>query len=67
MARGEVITLPDETPLRITALAGGMMSGAPSVMLRLDLPDGRTVLAQTSLRLFLAAADMLRARYGDPR
>lgn len=52
-------------PIGVTALAGGMASGRTSVMLRLDLPDGRVVLAETSVRLFLLAADALRARYGD--
>jgi hypothetical protein len=53
----------DAPPIGITALAGGMASGNASVMLRLDLPDGRVVLAETSLRLFLLAADALRAQY----
>ncbi len=53
----------DAPPIGITALEGGMASGRVSVMLRLDLPDGRVVLAETSLRLFLLAADALRARY----
>lgn len=51
----------------ITGLSEGMQSGRPSVMFRLDLPDGRVVLYQTSLRLLLTAADALKARYGDPR
>jgi len=59
----EVIHLR-ETTIGVTALAGGMASGRTSVALRLDLPDGRVVLAETSLRLLLAAADALRARYG---
>ena len=54
-------------PLQIAGLAGGLASGKPSVTLRVDLPDGRVVLAQTSLALLLTAADALRARYGDPR
>lgn len=33
-------------------------------MLRLELPDGRVVLAEMTLRLFLLAADALRVRYG---
>jgi hypothetical protein len=64
----EVIHLGnDSPPIGITGLEGGMASGAPSVMIRLDLPDGRTVLAETSLKLFLTAAEALMARYGDPR
>jgi hypothetical protein len=69
MRRGRVIHLGnDAPPIQIAALAGGMASGQPSVMLRLELPDGRTVLAETSLRLFLLAAHALAGRYpqGDP-
>lgn len=51
----------------VAGLPAGMASGAPSVMLRLDLPDGRVVLAETSLKLFLSAADALRVAHGDPR
>jgi hypothetical protein len=54
-------------PLRITGLVAGMASGAPSVAIRLDLPDGQIIVAETSLQLFLAAADALKAKYGDPR
>ncbi len=50
-------------PLIICALSGGMESGLPSVALACELPDGKVFFAQTSLRLFLAAADALRARY----
>lgn len=53
--------------LAITALDRGMASGKPSVAIRLDLEDGTVVVAQTSLVLFLSAADALKARYGDPR
>jgi len=42
-----------------------MASGKTSVAFDIPLPDGRHVLAETSLELFLAAADALRARYGD--
>lgn len=54
------------TPLSITGLAGGMGSGKPSVALRIDLPDGRSVVAETSLALLLTAVRGLVARYGDP-
>lgn len=54
-------------PIGVTALAGGMQSGKPSVALRIDLDDGAVVIAETSLALFLTAADALKARYGDPR
>jgi hypothetical protein len=49
----------------LSALEGGMKSGAPSVSIGIPLPDGRWVFAQTSLRLFLACAEALKIRYGD--
>jgi hypothetical protein len=53
--------------LTVTALEGGMESGLPSIGLIFDLPDGRKVFAETSLILFLSAADAMRAKFGDPR
>lgn len=53
------------SPMTIGGLARGMASGNASVMLLIQLPDGRTVAAETSLKLWLTAADMLRAHYGD--
>lgn len=53
--------------LEVAALAAGMQSGAPSIVFRVTCPDGRVVLAETSLALLLTAADAFKARYGDPR
>ena len=53
--------------IQISGLPGGMESGKPSVSIRLDLDKEMTIVAQTSLALFLMAADALKARYGDPR
>lgn len=53
--------------LHVAGLRGGMVSGKPSVTLRLDLDDGTFAIAETSLALFLMTADALKARYGDPR
>ena len=52
-------------PIKIVTLDGGMASGKPSVMIRLDLPDGRLVLAETSVALFQMAAAAMTGRYGD--
>lgn len=52
-------------PIGLTALAGGMTSGRASVMLRIDLPDGRVVLAETSLRLLQTVVAQLTAHYGQ--
>ena len=66
LADREIIHLGnDAQPIRIGALDGGMASGRTSVAFGFELPGGQVVLAETSLRLFLVAADALRARYGD--
>lgn len=64
LERGELV---EADRIEVAGLRGGMSSGNPSVALRFDLPDGTTVIAQTSLRLFLTAADALKAAHGDPR
>jgi hypothetical protein len=56
-----------QTPVTIGGLPAGMVGGAPSVALIVDLPDGRVAFIQTSLKLLLTAADALKATYGDPR
>jgi hypothetical protein len=52
-------------PFRIGALPGGMTSGKASVAIAVFLPDGRPVIVETSMDLFLTAAAALRARYGE--
>ena len=49
--------------IRVGGLPRGMESGATAVEILIPLPDGTVVLTETSLKLFLAAADVLRARY----
>ncbi len=55
----------DDPPIQIGALQGGMVGGRPSVAIRIDLPDGRIVVAETSLRLFQMANAALLGRFGD--
>ena len=55
----------DAPPLQVALLDKGMTSGRPSVMLRIDLPDGRVVLAETSLRLFALACRAFASKYPD--
>lgn len=43
-------------PMQIARLPGGMKSGESSVCVRIDLPDGRVIIAQTSMKLFQDAA-----------
>lgn len=56
-----------EEPITVLGLAGGMSSGAPSIAFVIDLPDGRKVFAQTSMKLLVQAADAFKAYYGDGR
>ena len=52
-------------PIGLAVLTNGTQEGRESVTIRIDLPDGRVVLAETSLRLLCMAVDAMRARYGD--
>jgi uncharacterized protein (UPF0371 family) len=56
---GELI---ETQTIEVALLPGGMSSGKASVAIRIDLPDGRTVIAQTSQELFDAAARAFRGR-----
>lgn len=53
----------------IGGLRGGMVGGdgtpRTSVMVRIPLPDGRTVIAETSLRLLYAAVRAIAIRHGQ--
>lgn len=60
----KVLKLGDSA-LSLAALAGGMVSGRASVMFRIDLPDGRTVLIETSLRALHAAVTAIVAKHGE--
>jgi hypothetical protein len=51
---------PDIT---FAALPEGTVEGRPSITIRLDFPDGRVVLAETTMRLFLAVARSFGARF----
>lgn len=46
-------------PITVYSLAAGMESGKPSVGFVFDLPDGKKVVAETSLELFISAARAL--------
>lgn len=52
----------------IGGMANGTADGKPVVMIAMeDRLDGTLQVAQTTLALFLTAADVLKAKYGDPR
>ena len=49
----------------VAALEGGMESGLPSLAIRLDLPDGRVVVQETSLGAWIMATAALRGRFPE--
>jgi hypothetical protein len=60
-----VVHLGNDAPsIQVAALGGGMESGRPSVAIRLDLPDGSVVVAETSAQLFISVARAIAGRYG---
>ena len=59
-----IIDLADK-PFTVAALTRGTTGGKPSVMIRLDLPDGRVVLQQTTARLWIVVARALRGKWPD--
>jgi hypothetical protein len=69
-AEGSLADVPPEKvihttePFTVACLPGGMSSGKESVSFLIPLPDGRVVMAETSLQLFQAAARAFAARYG---
>lgn len=57
-----------EGRLIIGGMGNGTTSGKPVVHIGLDDPEtGGFLVVQTTLAMFLTAADALKAKYGDPR
>lgn len=52
-----------QNTITLASLDNGMASGKPSVAFIFDLPDGRKVLAETSMTLFLSAAKIFSSHY----
>lgn len=60
----KIIHLPNGT-IGLAALSAGMKSGKTSLAFRIDLPDGRIVVAETSLALLHTALAAINARYPE--
>lgn len=57
-----------EGELVVGGMAHGTATGKPVVHICLEDPEtGGFLVAQTTLALFLTAADILKAKHGDPR
>jgi hypothetical protein len=62
----QVIHLADASPpIKVALLEGGMQSGKASVAIGLDIGEGRYVIAETSLELFLSAARAFAVKTGQ--
>lgn len=63
--RGKLLEPNESSPIGLAALTKGMQSGRASVALRINLPDGRVVFAQTSLRVLWNAVKAIADKYGE--
>lgn len=52
-------------PMEAAVLKAGMVSGAPSLVLAIRLPDGTVAVAQTSAKLFCALGRAIQAKYPE--
>jgi len=59
-----VIAPHPEVPWQLAILEAGCASGAPSIALRMDLADGRVLIAETSLGAWLTATAAFRGVQG---
>lgn len=59
--KGERTIHLSDPSMAIGRLPKGMESGKSSVVIRLDLPNGTTILAETSMALFLNCARAFQA------
>jgi hypothetical protein len=57
--------IPPAQPWELALLEAGMKSGAPSVMLRLDLADGNSVTAQMSVGAWIMATAAMRGAFPE--
>lgn len=58
----ENVTHLQNPSMAMARLTKGMISGKSAVAIRINLPDGKVLIAETSMDLFLAAANVFEAR-----
>ena len=51
-------------PFTVAALARGMRSGHPSLVIRIDLPEKKVLIQETSVAAWLAVARALEGKFG---
>lgn len=54
-------------PLIVAGKGESTEEGKPSVILALEVGEDEFLIKETTLSLFLDAADTLKSKYGDPR
>ena len=62
LADKAVVHIPD-ADISVAVLDHGMSSGRPSVAIKVTLPDGQEVIAETTARLFCGAGRAIHSRY----
>lgn len=65
VANGSALHPNPETPWQLAISEAGMSSGAPSIALRMDLPDGKVLIAETSLGAWLMATAAFRGAFPE--
>ena len=63
VSRGMMREVHKTESLKLTALQGWTETGQTAIIVETTLQDGTVVFAQTTLDLFLAAADELRSKF----
>lgn len=53
-----------KAPFTVASLARGMKSGHPSLAIRIDLPEEKVLIQETSVAAWLAVARVLEGKYG---
>lgn len=51
-------------PFTVAALVRGMKSGHPSLAIRIDLPNSKVLIQETSVAAWLAVARALEGKFG---
>lgn len=51
--------------IEMALLDNGMESGAPSLAMRFDLPDGKALIVETSAQLYCSIARVIMGKYPE--
>ena len=54
-----------DLPIQLVAIGSGLLGGSPTVAMRLDLPNGHTIVGITRMSALLPIVSSLRTSYGN--